>query len=56
MEQVNTTTIVIVILAALAIIIFVIVKNHRDRKEMNPDSTDPVEEEKTEAEQHREQM
>ena len=53
MENVNILTIVIVIIAALALIIFVTVKNQKDRNELNPDSQDAVEEEKTDAEHDR---
>jgi hypothetical protein len=56
MENINTPTIVVVIILAVAIIIFLAVKNQKDKKELNPDATDAVEEEKTENEQHREKL
>ena len=56
MEYVNTTTIAIVIILGLALIVFVTVKNHKDKKDLNPDSQNVVEEEKTDAEHKRDQL
>jgi preprotein translocase subunit YajC len=50
MSTVNIGVLVIVGLAALALLIFMIVKNQRDKKKyFPPESTDPVEEEKTDS-------
>ena len=52
--QMNTTDILIiglVVLAGIALLVFMNVKNKKDRKKLiNPQSTDPVEEQKTEQE------
>jgi hypothetical protein len=56
MENINTPTIVIVIILALALVIFLTIKNQKDKKALNPDTPDAVEEDRTEAEQEREKL
>ena len=43
MENVNYFSIAIVFIVAVALIMFLIWKNKRDRKKMNPDAPDAVE-------------
>lgn len=48
MQGANISIIVIVVLAAIGLLVFLMIKNRRDRKKIfPPESTDPVEEEKT---------
>jgi len=44
MDSTTIITIVLVAIAALALIIFLIWKNKKDRKTLNPDAEDSVEE------------
>lgn len=44
MGENNTVIIVIVTVAALAVVVFLFWKNQRDRKEINPDAQDRVDE------------
>lgn len=46
MENVNITAIVITVLVAIALIFFVIIRNRKDKKNMNPSAQDAVEESK----------
>ena len=56
MDYINTPTIVIVIILGLALIVFVTVRNQKDKKDLNPDAQEAVEEEKTDAEHEREKL
>jgi len=56
MEEVNIAVIVFVIIAALVLIFFLIRKNQKDKKSLNPDAQDAVDEEKTEEENKRERL
>ena len=56
MENINTPTIVVVIKLAVALIIFMIIKNQKDKKKLNPDAPDAVKEERTETENHKEKL
>ncbi|NCI46221.1 hypothetical protein [Sediminibacterium soli] len=47
MENVNIPIVVIVVIIALAIVLFVTIRNQKDRKKMNPDAPDSMEETKT---------
>jgi hypothetical protein len=44
MNSTNIITIVLVGIAALALVVFLIWKNQKDRKKLNPDAEDSVEE------------
>ena len=54
MENANITIIVIVGLAALVLVVFLIIRNQKDKKELNPSGPDAVEEEKTDIQNDRE--
>ncbi len=56
MEKLNLTTIVIIAIIGLALIIFVTVRNQKDKKDLNPDATNAVEEEKTDELNDRQQL
>jgi len=46
MENMNITAIAITLLVAIALIFFVIIRNRKDKKNMNPSAPDAVEENK----------
>jgi len=56
MENVNITAIVLVIIAALVLVVFLVKKNQKDKKDLNPDAQEAVAEEKTEQENERERL
>lgn len=56
MDYINTPVVVIVILLGLALIVFVTVRNQKDKKGLNPDSQEAVEEERTDAEHDRDKL
>jgi len=56
MDEMNVAAIVLVIIAALVLVVFLVKKNQKDKKGLNPDAQEAVTEEKTEQENERERL
>jgi short subunit fatty acids transporter len=52
----NMTVIMIAIIAAVALVVFLIARNQKDMKELNPDITDALDEEKMEQNNDRDRI
>lgn len=56
MEQNSTGVIVIVGMAVIALVIFLIIRNRKDQKTLNPDAHDSVEEEHMDQERRKDRV